>query len=117
MNRALLYYRNYRNRDCGRDKSRPYKLQPTKKIMKKTIIYSKKICPYCVKAKILLDRKGLKYEEISIENNDELRNEMIEKSGGRMTVPQIFIGDHHVGGCDDLYAAEEAGELDKIISN
>lgn len=82
----------------------------------KVTIYSKNICPYCVKAKVLLDSKQIKYHEINIENNDELRNEMIERSGGRKTVPQIFVGSHHIGGCDDLYALS-AQELDTILEN
>lgn len=77
-------------------------------------MYSKEICPYCVKAKFLLQRKKVNLTEIKI-TSDELREEMINKSGGRMTVPQIFIEDKHVGGCDDLYALEAAGELDKLL--
>lgn len=83
--------------------------------MKEIIIYTKSICPYCVKAKALLDRKALKYKEISVENNDALREELVIKSGGRKTVPQIFIGNYHVGGCDDLYALEQAGTLDNLL--
>ena len=82
--------------------------------MKKILIYSKDICPYCVNAKNLLQRKGVEFEEIKI-NSDELRQEMITKSGGRMTVPQIFIDDYHVGGCDDLYALESEGKLNKLL--
>lgn len=82
----------------------------------KIIIYSKSNCPYCVKAKQLLKNKNLKITEIDITNNPALIEEMLEKSSGRKTVPQIFIGDFHVGGCDDLYALNETGELDKILS-
>jgi len=82
--------------------------------MKKILIYSKDICPYCAKAKNLFQRKGVEFEEIKI-ISDELREEMIKKSNGRMTVPQIFIGDHHVGGCDDLYALEAEGKLNKLL--
>lgn len=82
--------------------------------MKKVIIYSKDPCPYCVKAKMLLGRKKVDFVEIKI-TTDEMRQEMITKSGGRMTVPQIFIGDQHVGGCDDLYALEAAGKLDGML--
>ena len=78
--------------------------------MSKIIIYSKENCPYCVKAKILLQRKGLQFTEIKI-NSDQLKEEMVSKSGGRMTVPQIFIDGNHIGGCDDLYALETKGEL------
>lgn len=84
--------------------------------MKKIIIYSKDVCPYCVKAKNLLQRKGAVYEEIKI-TTDEQKQEMIKKANGRMTVPQIFIGDFHVGGCDDLYALEGEGKLDKILQD
>ena len=82
--------------------------------MKKVVIYSKDICPYCTKAKNLLQRKGVEFEEIKI-TSDELREEMIKKSNGRMTVPQIFIDDYHVGGCDDLYALESEGKLNKLL--
>lgn len=85
--------------------------------MKKITIYTKTHCPYCVKAKDLLKRKGATvFEEINIENNENLREEMMNKSGGRKTVPQIFIGEIHVGGCDDLYALEEKGGLDGLLS-
>lgn len=83
--------------------------------MKKITIYSKEICPYCVKAKNLLKRKGLNYDEIIV-NTDEIKQNMIKKSNGRMTVPQIFIGDYHVGGCDDLHALESEGKIDKLLN-
>ena len=82
--------------------------------MSEIIIYSKDVCPYCVRAKSLLDRKGAKYTEIKI-TTDEEREEMIKKSGGRMTVPQIFIGDFHVGGFDDLHALDVDGKLDDLL--
>ena len=82
--------------------------------MKEITIYTKDICPYCVRAKALLQRKGKNFREIKI-SDDATRSEMIKKSGGRMTVPQIFIGDFHVGGCDDLYALEAAGKLDELF--
>jgi len=87
--------------------------------MSKVIIYSKTICPYCVKAKALIKRKSNNFDiemiEIKIDNNQHLHNEMKQKSGGRMTVPQIFINDIHVGGCDDLYALEEQKKLDELL--
>jgi glutaredoxin 3 len=83
--------------------------------MKKITIYSKEICPYCVKAKNLLKRKGANYDEIIV-STDEIKQNMIKKSNGRMTVPQIFIGEYHVGGCDDLYALESDGKLDKLLN-
>lgn len=78
--------------------------------MSKIIIYSKDPCPYCVKAKALLQRKGLTFTEIKI-TDDKIKEEMIAKSGGRMTVPQIFIDGKHIGGCDDLYALDAEGGL------
>ncbi len=83
--------------------------------MKKIIIYTTNVCPYCVRAKALFDRKNLKYEEVNVEEQQE-RDKMIVKAGGRRTVPQIFIGSVHVGGCDDLYALEKEGKLDKILN-
>lgn len=80
----------------------------------KVIIYSSTYCPYCVRAKALLQKKGLEFTEILVDSDDNIREEMIEKTQ-RRTVPQIFINDHHVGGCDDLYALESTGELDKLL--
>ena len=82
---------------------------------KKIIIYTKSYCPYCVKAKQLLKNKNTNFTEIDITNNESLIEEMLLKSSGRNTVPQIFIDDFHVGGCDDLYALNDKGELDKIL--
>jgi glutaredoxin 3 len=82
--------------------------------MSKIVIYSKDYCPYCVRAKSLLERKGANFTEIKI-TTDEQKEEMIKKSGGRMTVPQIFIGDFHVGGFDDLHALDVAGKLDELL--
>lgn len=79
--------------------------------MPNVIIYSTLVCPYCVRAKQLLDRKGVKYSEIRIDTDPAQRDIMVTKSQ-RRTVPQIFIDDFHVGGCDDLYALESAGKLD-----
>jgi glutaredoxin 3 len=80
------------------------------------IIYTKGYCPYCVKAKLLLEKKDLDYTEINVESNDTALQEMLSKSGGKKTVPQIFINDKHIGGCDDLYNLEENSKLDEIIS-
>lgn len=85
--------------------------------MKNITIYSTTHCPYCIKAKALLDRKNLSYEEIDVTGDDEARTELIKKANGLRTVPQIFIGDKHVGGCDDLYQLEGRGDLDKLIGN
>lgn len=78
-------------------------------------IYTTTVCPYCVRAKDLLKRKGQTYTEINAED-DAVREAMIAKAGGRRTVPQIFIGDTHVGGCDDLYALDKAGKLDAMLA-
>jgi glutaredoxin 3 len=73
-------------------------------------------CPYCQRAKALLDSKHLVFNEIDVDEDPKLRQEMTARSG-RRTVPQIFIGERHVGGCDDLYALESKGELDQLVSN
>jgi glutaredoxin 3 len=78
-------------------------------------IYSTTVCPYCVRAKELLKRKGVSYTEINVDDDAE-RAKMIEKAGGRRTVPQIFIGNTHVGGSDDLYALEREGKLDALLA-
>lgn len=80
------------------------------------IIYSSAICPYCDRAKLLLRKKNIPYTEIRIDEDPEKRIEMQNKAH-RQTVPQIFIGDHHIGGCDDLYAMDAAGDLDKYFTN
>jgi glutaredoxin 3 len=79
-------------------------------------IYSTAICPYCVAAKQFLDRKGLSYREVRIDTDPQQRTLMLERSGGRRTVPQIFINGTHVGGFDDLVAAERSGRLDGLIA-
>jgi glutaredoxin 3 len=84
--------------------------------MPKVTIYTTPICPYCVRAKALLKKKGASLEEVDVFMNSGARADMEKKSGGRYTVPQIFIGERHVGGCDDLYALERAGELDALLS-
>jgi glutaredoxin 3 len=83
--------------------------------MPKITIYTTPICPYCVRAKALLKKKGATFEEVDVFMNSEARRQMEEKASGRYTVPQIFIGERHVGGCDDLYALERAGELDPLL--
>jgi glutaredoxin 3 len=77
-------------------------------------LYTTGWCPYCARAKALLDRKGATYTEIDIEADAAKRAEMMERSG-RRTVPQIFIGDRHIGGCDDLHALDAAGDLDPLL--
>ncbi len=78
-------------------------------------IYTKSWCPYCAAAKNLLNQKGAAFTEIDIEAKSGARQEMIQRAGGRSTVPQIFIGERHVGGCDDLYALEEKGQLEGLL--
>lgn len=80
-------------------------------------MYKTPVCPYCVKAKALLSKKGVGdlVTEIDITSKDHLKDEMMTKSHGRKTVPQIFINGKHIGGCDDLYALDAAGELDKLL--
>jgi len=84
--------------------------------MPKVTIYTTMLCPYCVMAKQLLKRKGVTYEEIDVTGRSALREEMTTKAGGRSTVPQIWIGETHIGGCDDLYALDQAGRLDRVLS-
>ncbi|MDJ1157456.1 glutaredoxin 3 [Chelatococcus sp. SYSU_G07232] len=79
-------------------------------------VYSKSWCSYSQAAKALLGRKGVPFTEVDIEVEPERREEMITRSGGRTTVPQIFIGDRHVGGCDDLFALDGRGELDPLLA-
>ena len=84
--------------------------------MKSVRIYTTPICPYCVRAKSLLKRKGIEAEEVDVFMDMDARAEMESRTGGARTVPQIFIGDFHVGGCDELYALEKAGKLDPLLS-
>lgn len=80
------------------------------------VIYTKSTCPYCHAAKDLLRQKGAAFQEIGVDGDRAAQAAMAEKAGGRSTVPQIWIGEKHVGGCDDLYALEEAGRLDPLLS-
>jgi glutaredoxin 3 len=79
-------------------------------------MYTTPICPYCVRAKSLLKRKGVAVEEVDVLMDMDAREEMEAKSGGARSVPQIFIGDTHIGGCDELYALEREGKLDPLLS-
>ena len=80
--------------------------------MAKVEMYTTAWCPYCARAKALLERKKVAYTEIDIIEKPRRRNEMIERAGGRTTVPQIFIDGEHIGGCDDMVALDRAGRLD-----
>jgi glutaredoxin 3 len=84
--------------------------------MKPIRIYTTPMCPYCVRAKSLLTKKGAAFDEIDVFMNPDARTEMEQNTGGARTVPQIFIGDTHVGGCDDLHALEKAGKLDALLA-
>ncbi|MCL6729545.1 glutaredoxin 3 [Sphingomonas hankyongi] len=79
-------------------------------------IYTKTFCSYCWRAKQLLESKGVEYKEIPVDYGGNERDAMIQRANGRTTVPQIFIREHHVGGCDDLLALERDGRLDDLIS-
>lgn len=84
--------------------------------MSDVVIYSKATCPYCDRAKMLLKNKGVEFKELRIDQDPKLLAEMLERSNNRRTVPQIFIGDHHVGGFDDLYALSQSGKLDGLLT-
>lgn len=79
-------------------------------------IYTKMTCPYCLRAKSLLEQKGVELKEIAVDFGGQPKQEMVQRAGGRMTVPQIFIGGRHVGGCDDLFELEGAGKLDELLA-
>lgn len=83
--------------------------------MNNVIVYCSKWCPYCTRATQLLDSKGVAYEEISVDGKPDVRADMAKKAG-RTSVPQIWIGKTHVGGCDDLFALERAGKLDALLA-
>ena len=80
--------------------------------MARVEIYATMFCPYCARAKNLLEKKGVPYVNIDVIEHSDKRDEMVKRSGGRQTVPQIFIDGEHIGGSDDLYALERAGKLD-----
>jgi glutaredoxin 3 len=84
--------------------------------MTRITVYTTKLCPYCHMAKELLRQKGAAFDEVDVGGKRELRAEMSAKAGGRSTVPQIWIGETHVGGCDDLYALERDGKLDVLLA-
>ena len=83
--------------------------------MQPVTIYSSDYCPYCMRAKQLLERKGVRFTEINVDGQPQVRAEMARKAG-RTSVPQIWIGATHVGGCDDLHALERAGRLDALLN-
>jgi glutaredoxin 3 len=79
-------------------------------------IYTKTFCPYCWRAKLLLDSKGVAYNEIAVDWGGEEKQVMIQRANGRTTVPQIFVGELHIGGCDDLVALDRDGKLDDLLA-
>jgi glutaredoxin 3 len=83
--------------------------------MSHVTIYTKPYCPYCVRALSLLEQKGIAFTEIEAGFDPEKRQEMMRRAGGRATFPQIFVGDLHIGGCDEMMALERAGELDPLL--
>lgn len=84
--------------------------------MRPVEIYTTPMCPYCHAAKRLLDRKGVTYREIDVSRDPSLRATMMQRAHGRRTVPQIFVGETHVGGSDDLHALDHAGKLDPLLA-
>lgn len=84
--------------------------------MKAVEIYTTPLCGYCHAAKRLLGKKGVEFTEIDVSTDNALRAKMMERAGGRRTVPQIFIGGQHVGGCDDLHALDADGKLDPMLA-
>lgn len=83
--------------------------------MAKIVVYAGQNCPYCVRAKQLLKQKNVAFTEYDVREDAAARAEMLAKSNGRQTIPQIFIDDKHIGGCDDLYALDRAGQLDPLL--
>jgi glutaredoxin 3 len=82
----------------------------------KVEIYTWATCPFCIRAKKLLEQKGVVYTEYSIDGDEMARSKMAQRSGGRRSVPQIFINDQHVGGCDDIHQLNARGQLDALLS-
>lgn len=83
--------------------------------MANVVVYTTNYCPYCVKVKQLLKSKGVEFQEIDLSNDDTGRVELVNISGGRKTVPQVFINGQHIGGCDDLFALDAKKELDLLL--
>ncbi|ACK71699.1 glutaredoxin 3 [Gloeothece citriformis PCC 7424] len=79
-------------------------------------IYTWSSCPFCIRAKALLSKKGVDFTEYCIDGDEQARTEMAQRSHGRRSLPQIFIDDQHIGGCDDLYALDRNGQLDPLLS-
>ncbi|MGE3622298.1 MAG: glutaredoxin 3 [Bdellovibrionales bacterium] len=84
--------------------------------MPRIVVYSGPNCPFCTRAKMLLQKKGAAFEEINVRSDPAKLEEMKAKSGGKQSIPQIFIDDRHIGGCDDLYALDARGGLDPLLA-
>lgn len=84
--------------------------------MAKIEIYTKTFCGFCIRAKALLDGKSAQYDEYSVDFGGDRRSEMVQRSGGRTTVPQIFIDGRHIGGCNELMTLDQQGKLDELIT-
>jgi glutaredoxin 3 len=82
----------------------------------KVEIYTWRMCPFCIRAKQLLKAKGVEYTEYSIDGDEAARSQMAQRANGRRSVPQIFINDQHIGGCDDIHALEKKGQLDPLLA-
>jgi glutaredoxin 3 len=81
----------------------------------KVEIYTWSLCPFCVRAKALLNKKGVEFTEYCIDGDEAARGKMAQRANGRRSLPQIFINDHHIGGCDDIYALDARGKLDALL--
>lgn len=79
-------------------------------------IYTTAFCPYCVRARMLLEHKGIEFTEFKVDGDSQLRQQMTERANGGYTVPQIFINQQHIGGCDDIMALEARGQLDALLA-
>ena len=84
--------------------------------MAQVTIYTKPYCPYCIRAVSLLEKKGVEFTEVEAAFDAAKKQEMLQRSGGRATFPQIFIDDRHIGGCDDMMALEQSGKLDALLA-
>lgn len=83
----------------------------------KVEIYTWATCPFCIRAKNLLNKKGVEFVEYGIDGDEEARAKMAQRANGRRSVPQIFINDRHIGGCDDIHALESKGQLDELLAS
>ena len=80
-------------------------------------IYTWTYCPFCIRAKALLDKKGVEYQEYSVDGDEAARDNMAQRANGKRSVPQIFINEQHIGGCDDIHALEAQGKLDPLLKS